>query len=124
MYKQRKNQVSVKKIADFLKCDYTGKDFDVSSLSSLNDIKNNSVLFYSDIINFKFKIKDNVTYDLKKLEGFKNIVLITTDEIKKTINVPYFFWIVTTVWKIFSLILIISFSEIVLSDEKSLSRTA
>jgi len=88
MYKQRKNQVSVKKIANFLKCDYTGKDFDISFLSSLNDIKNNSVLFYSDIVNFKFKIKDNVTYDLKKLEGFKNIVLITTDEIKKTTNVP------------------------------------
>ena len=83
MYKQRKNKVSVKKIANFLKTNYKGKNFDVSSVSSLNNIKNNSVLFYSDIINFKFKLKDNVIYDLKKLEKFKNIVLITTDEIKK-----------------------------------------
>ena len=83
MYKQRKNKFSVKKIANFLKTNYKGKNFDVSSVSSLNNIKNNSVLFYSDIINFKFKLKDNVIYDLKKLEKFKNIVLITTDEIKK-----------------------------------------
>ena len=88
MYKQRKNQVSVKKIADFLKNDYTGKDFDITYISSLNNIKNNSLLFYSDIINFKFKLKDNVNYDLKKLEKFKNVVLIAKDEIKEKIDVP------------------------------------
>ena len=88
MYKPRKNKISVKKIAKFLKASYTGQDFDITSLSSLNNIKKNSVLFYSDIINSKFKLKDNVVYDLKKLEKFENIVLITTDEIKKKINVP------------------------------------
>ena len=88
MYQPRKNKISVKKIAKFLKASYTGQDFDITSLSSLNNVKNNSVLFYSDIINSKFKLKDNVVYDLKKLEKFKNIVLITTDEIKKKINVP------------------------------------
>ena len=88
MYQPRKNKISVKKIAKFLKSSYTGQDFDITSLSSLNNIKKNSVLFYSDIINSKFKLKDNVIYDLKKLEKFKNIVLITTDEIKKKINVP------------------------------------
>ena len=88
MYQPRKNKISVKKIAKFLKASYTGQDFDITSLSSLNNIKKNSVLFYSDIINSKFKLKDNVVYDLKKLEKFENIVLITTDEIKKKINVP------------------------------------
>ena len=83
MYQPRKNKISVKKIAKFLKSSYTGQDFDITSLSSLNNIKKNSVLFYSDIINSKFKLKDNVVYDLKKLEKFENIVLITTDEIKK-----------------------------------------
>jgi hypothetical protein len=34
---------------------YTVKNFEVCSLSSLNNIKNNSVLFYSDITNFNFK---------------------------------------------------------------------
>ena len=46
------------------------------------------MLFYSDIINFKFKLKDNVNYDLKKLEKFKNVVLIAKDEIKEKIDVP------------------------------------
>ena len=38
--------------------------------------------------NFQFKIKDNVHYDLKKLEKFKNIAIITTTEIKNKINIP------------------------------------
>ena len=88
MYQPKKNKISVKKIADFLKNDYTGKDFDITYISSLNNIKNNSLLFYSDIINFKFKLKDNVNYDLKKLEKFKNVVLIAKDEIKEKIDVP------------------------------------
>ena len=59
MYSQRKNKISVKQIASFLNVNYIGKDFEITSLSSLNDIKNNSVLFYSDLINVKFQIKDN-----------------------------------------------------------------
>ena len=88
MYRQRKNKISVKKIAKFLKTSYTGKDFDVTSLSSLNNVKNNSLLFYSELANFQLKIKDNVNYDLKKLEKFKNIAIITTNEIKNKINIP------------------------------------
>ena len=88
MYQPKKNKISVKKIAKFLKTSYMGKDFDITSLSSLNNVKNNSLLFYSDIINFKFKLKDNMVYDLKKLEKFKNIAIITTNEIKNKINIP------------------------------------
>ena len=88
MYQSRKNKISVKKIAKFLKTSYTGKNFDITSLSSLNNVKNNSLLFYSELANFQFKIKDNVNYDLKKLGKFKNIALITTDKIKNKINVP------------------------------------
>ena len=88
MYHSKKNKISVKKIAKFLKTSYMGKDFDITSLSSLNNVKNNSLLFYSDIINFKFKLKDNMVYDLKKLEKFKNIAIITTEKIKNKINIP------------------------------------
>ena len=88
MYQLRKNKISIKKIAKFLKINYTGKDFDVTSISSLNNVKSNSILFYSDLINFKFKIKDNIKYDLKKLEQFENIALIANNEIRKKINVP------------------------------------
>ena len=88
MYQPKQNKISIKKIARFLKTSYMGEDFDITSLSSLNNIKNNSLLFYSDIINFKFKLKDNVVYDLKKLEKFKNIAIITTDIMKNKINIP------------------------------------
>lgn len=54
MYKQRKNKISVKQIANFLNTNYTGNDFEITSPSSLNNVKNNSVLFYSDLINTKF----------------------------------------------------------------------
>ena len=88
MYSLRKNKISVKQIVSFLNASYIGRDFEITSLSSLNDIKNNSVLFYSDLINVKFQIKDNITYDLKNLEKFHDVLLISTNEIKKKINVP------------------------------------
>lgn len=88
MFQSRKNKVSIKKIAKFLKIDYTGRDFYVDSISSLNNIKNNSVLFYSDLENIKFKVTNNIQYDLKKLEKFENVALITSANIRKKINVP------------------------------------
>ena len=88
MYKIKNTRISVKKIANFLNSRYNGKDFDVTCISSLNKIKNNSILFYSDIVNSKFNIKDNVNYDLKKLKKFKNVVLITTSDVEKKINIP------------------------------------
>ena len=88
MYQKRKNKISVKQIASFLNANYTGKDFKITAIGSLNNIRNNSILFYSDLINVKFQIKDNITYDLKKLEKFHDILLITTNEFGKKINVP------------------------------------
>lgn len=88
MYKLRKNKISVKKIAEFLKTNYKEKDFDVTSISSLNNVKDNSILFYTSTINFKFKLKDNAEYDLNQLEKFKNIILIASEEIKTKTNIP------------------------------------
>lgn len=88
MYELKKNKITVKEITSFLKSDYIGENFVITSASSLNNIKNNSILFYSEQSNPKFKLKDTVKYDLKKLENYKNIVLITTDEFRKKINIP------------------------------------
>ena len=88
MYKKKNNSVSVKKIAEFLECDYNNEDFDIDTISSLNNVKDHSILFYTDIINFKFKLKDNTEYDLNQLEKFKNIVLIASGEIKTRTNIP------------------------------------
>ena len=88
MYEPKKNKITVKKIASFLKSEYTGKNFVVTTISSLNNIKNNSILFFSEQSNLKFKLKGTVKYDLKKLENFKNIVIITTDKFESKINIP------------------------------------
>ena len=88
MYQMTKKEISVKTIAKFLNAKYEGKDFKISKVSSLNEIKNNSLLFYSDIANFQFRINDIAKYNLKKLEKYENILLITTEDIKKKINVP------------------------------------
>ena len=88
MYQLRKNKISLKKIAKFLETNYTGKDVDITSISSINNIKNNSLLFYSELANFQFKIKDNAEYDLKQLDKFKNIILIASKEIKTKTNIP------------------------------------
>ena len=67
---------------------YNGKNFDVTGISSLNKIKNNTILFYSDIINSKFKIKDNTKYNLKKLEKSKNICIIASNDLNLTKKIP------------------------------------
>ena len=74
MFNLHKKKISVKKISKFLNYEYTGKSFNIFSPSSLNNIKNNSILFYTDTINYKFNLKDNVDYDLAKLSNFKNNV--------------------------------------------------
>ena len=88
MYKKKNNSVSVKKIAEFLESDYNNEDFEIDTISSLNNVKDHSILFYTDIINFKFKLKDDTEYDLNQLEKFKNIVLIASEEIKTRTNIP------------------------------------
>ena len=88
MYKIKKNNVSVKTIAKYLETNYEGDDFNVNTISSLNNIKNNSVLFFSEEINSKFKFKDQIKYELKKIESFKDVILITYPKIKNEINVP------------------------------------
>ena len=86
MFKVKKTKISVKKIATFLKSNYDGIDFDVTSVSSLDNVKNNSVLFYSKMSDQNFKLKDTITYDLKKLKKYKNIILICDLETKKLLK--------------------------------------
>tara|TARA_Y100000310_G_scaffold345033_1_gene461308 strand:+ start:2300 stop:3232 length:933 start_codon:yes stop_codon:yes gene_type:complete len=87
MYRLKKNHVSVKEIANFLDYDYLNEDFFVEQVSTIDNIKNSSIVFFTNIINPKFNLKDNQTYNLKELEKFKNILLIT-DQDTLDISVP------------------------------------
>ena len=88
MYRIKENDVDVKEIAKFLNATYTGENFDVKTVSSLNNPKNNSILFFSEKINSKFNFSDNIQYELKNLVNFKKIILIAKTEIKDKINIP------------------------------------
>ena len=89
MFELKTTKISIKKIATFLKSNYTGKNFHVSLISSLDNVKNNSILFYSEMSDQNFNLKDTVNYDLKKLQNYKNIVLICDKETKKRLkNIP------------------------------------
>ena len=70
MFELKTTKISIKKIAAFLKSNYTGKNFHVSLISSLDNVKNNSILFYSERSDQNFNLKDTVNYDLKKLQNY------------------------------------------------------
>lgn len=89
LFELKTTKISIKKIADFLKSDFNGKNIHVSTISSLDNIKNNSILFYSKMSDLNFNLKDTVHYDLKKLKNYKNIVLICDKETNKLLkNIP------------------------------------
>ena len=90
MFQLKNQKISIKKIASFLNIKYTKKNFHIETVSSLNNIKNNSLLFYSNSTNFVSK-KSNMKFDFKKLEKFENIAIISDIIPKKKINVPILF---------------------------------
>ena len=89
MFEPKITKVPIKKIANFLKSDFSGKNIHISTISSLDNIKNDSLLFYSKMSDPDFNLKDTIHYDLKKLKNYKNIVLICDRETKKLVkNIP------------------------------------
>ena len=88
MYRIKEKTTDVKEIAKFLNVEYSGNNFQITTISSLNNPKNNSMLFFSEKINSKFNFSDNVKYELKNLENFKEIILIAKSEIKDKLNIP------------------------------------
>jgi len=79
MYQLKNKKISIKDIASFLNVEYTKKNFYIETISSLNNIKNNSLLFSSSSYNNKKKI------NFKK---FKNIVIICDIKSKNSFNIP------------------------------------
>ena len=88
MYRIKKNTIDVKEISKFLDVEYSGDNFQINTISSLNDPKDNSILFFSEKINSKFNFSDNVKYELKNLENFKKIILIAKTGIRDKLNIP------------------------------------
>ena len=47
MYRIKKNTIDVKEISKFLGVEYSGDNFQISTISSLSNPKDNSILFFS-----------------------------------------------------------------------------
>ncbi len=93
LYRLRKNRVSIKNIATFLKINYTGKNFYVDSVSSLDNIIDNSLFFYFHSENLKiknFREYQHRKNQLEKVKKFKNVILITNLTSTK-FNMPVLF---------------------------------
>ena len=89
MFIKKKIKTSVKKISNFINLKFTGKDFNVSTFSSLNKPEGNSVCFYTDILNANYDLKDNVKYNLNNINKLNNIFVITDKQGSKKITVPH-----------------------------------
>ena len=91
MFEQTNNSVSLKEISDFLNTNFIGKNISINGISSLNNIKDNTILFYSELSSVQFNIKDNSKYDLTKLNNYKNIAIIADENLKEQFEIPIIF---------------------------------
>lgn len=88
MYKIKKNTVFASEIFNYFGIKFNHNDFEIKQPSSLLEISDYSIVFYTKFVNKNFKILDKMNYDLKKLSNFKNIILITSKEFENIVDIP------------------------------------
>ena len=88
MFIEKKTKIKASKIAKFLKLKLNFKDFYLNGASSINNIKNNKLYFLTDVINKKFSLIKEKTYNLKKLNGLMKVLVITDKKNSKKIHCP------------------------------------
>ena len=75
MFIEKNTKVKASKIAKFLKLKFNFKDFDINGASSINNIKNKKLFFLTDVINKKFSLIKEKTYNLRKLNSLTKVLL-------------------------------------------------
>ena len=80
MYTKINTEVSVTEIAKFLNQVYNGKNFNIKGVTSLNNIKDSHLLFYTETTNTQFNLKEKKDFDFSILSKYSNIVVITEPE--------------------------------------------
>lgn len=88
MYVIKKNIIKASEIAIYLKKELIGYDLKIENFASIDNIKDNSVIFISEIINNKFLLKENKFKYFKRLLKFRNILAICDENISKEIKCP------------------------------------
>ena len=67
MFNKKKNKVKASTISKFLRLKYKGKDFYLEGVTSLNNLKRNHLIFYTEEINRKFRLKEKKNFNFSKL---------------------------------------------------------
>ena len=86
MFEKKEASVKASKSANFLGIKFRNKDFNLKGVTSIENLKNFHISFFTDTINQKFKLKEKKKYDFLKIKKFKNIIIITDKENEKKIN--------------------------------------
>ena len=89
MYKKVYDSILASDVIKYLGLKSTKQeDFFINGYSTLDNISEYSVLFFSYTVNTKFGLKGNANFELDKLEKYKNILLITDAEICAKVSCP------------------------------------
>ena len=90
MFEKKEASVKASKIANFLGVEFKNKDFILKGVTSIENLKNSHISFFTDTINHKFKLKEKKESNFLKLEKYKNILIITDKKNEKKINCAKF----------------------------------
>jgi len=87
MFNKKKNKVKASTISKFLRLKYKGKDFYLEGVTSLNNLKRNHLIFYTEEINRKFRLKEKKNFNFSKLKKYINMLVITDKTNSKKIPI-------------------------------------
>ena len=80
MFTKTKANVPVSKIAKFLGIKFTGRDFNIKGVTSLDSLKDSHLLFFTEMINLTFNLKEEKKFKFSKLKKYSNVLMITNKE--------------------------------------------
>lgn len=90
MFVKKKTQIKASEIASYLNKKFYGKDIEIETFSSINNIKNNSLIFFTKIVNSSFEINEKKVFDENLLNTKKNILILIDKDINiKNQNITY-----------------------------------
>ncbi len=80
MFTKTKANVPVSKIAKFLGIKFIGKDFNIKGVTSLDSLKDSHLLFFTEMINLSFNVKEKKKFKFSNLKKYSNVLMITDKE--------------------------------------------
>ena len=80
MFKKKFNSVKASAIAEYIGSKLIGNDIIVQTFSSIDNPKENSLIFFTEEINTSFVLTENKILDLEKLKNIPNLLLLVSEK--------------------------------------------